>query len=191
MRPALVKRDWSLLAASAALALATSCVDDVKTEADVPAEPGAIQPEGSGRSVSAVEACDQLEAAEKKVRSELDCDPSPSPDCPGRLRLAGSFVCAEVDEGSVEACVSAMNDYRACGEFDSRPCIVTVVSNTCRNPTEAGPPPVPPTEAGLEGGMTEGGEGGSGGVQEGGTVVPDGSAGSTGGAPGSTDAAPE
>jgi hypothetical protein len=187
MRPELAERRWSLFAASAVLVLATSCVDEVKTEPDVPAAPGATQPEGNGKSVSASEACDQLEAAESKARSDLDCDPSPSPACPGRLRLAGSFVCAEVDQGSVEACVSAIADYSTCGEFDSRPCVVTVLSSTCKNPTEAGPPPEPPNDGGM---VSEGGGEGEGGVTvpEGGVTVPDGG-GSEGGSPGISDAA--
>jgi hypothetical protein len=56
-----------------------------------------------------------------------------------------------------------MSEYRICSELDSRPCVVTVVRDTCVNPFEAGVSPPPPGEAGpgpdgsLEGGSLEGG----------------------------------
>jgi hypothetical protein len=146
-----------------ALSLATGgCVEDIRTEGDVPANHGATQPSTNGQTITAEEACSRLLDAEADARDRLDCARSPLPGCPERLRLAGSLVCSEVDEGSVEECVSAISDYRVCSELDSRPCVVTVVRSTCVNPFEAGVTPPPPTEGGtvppdssLEGGQPQ------------------------------------
>jgi hypothetical protein len=175
-------RLWGLFASGAVLVTATGCVDDIKKEADVPAEPGATQPKATGSLISASDACQKLDAAEKSVRSDLGCDSSAQPSCPDRLKLVGSLVCGQVDEGSVNACVDAMKDYRACGEFDSRPCIVTVSRSSCENPTVKPPDSVdsgtPDSSVSGDGGIVDeaGSEGSEGGV------VPD------GGAP--SDAAP-
>jgi hypothetical protein len=146
-----------------ALALATGgCVEDVRTEGDVPANRGATQPSTNGRIMTAEEACSRLVEAEADARDRLNCAKSPLPGCPERLRLAGSLVCSQVDEGSVDECVSAISEYRICSELDSRPCVVTVVRDTCVNPFEAGVTPPPPTDSGsrpdgsLDGGHPEG-----------------------------------
>jgi hypothetical protein len=148
-----------------ALVFATGCIDDVNTEEDVPAEKGATQPETSGKVIAASEACSRLVAAETAARDDLNCDSSPGPECPERLRLFGSLVCSEIDEGSVDACVDAIGAYRSCGEFDSRPCVVTVIESTCKNPMEAG---VPVPEAGSDASLVP-----EGGVAEGGAPTPD------------------
>lgn len=134
-------------------------MEDIRTEGDVPANPGAIQPATSGASLSLDEACERLANAEKDARRRLECDPSSLPGCPERLRLAGSLVCTEVDEGSVDGCVEAIEGYRFCSDFDARPCVVTVVADTCKNPFEGGVVPPPeggPPDGSLEGGQPEG-----------------------------------
>lgn len=140
-------------------AFVAGCVEDIRTEGEVKAPPGATQPEGNGVSISAEDACERLREAENDARREMRCEASPLPGCPERLRLAGSLVCAEVDEGSVDACVEVYSGYRFCEDLDARPCIVTVIRSTCENPYEAGAPPPdsgPPPDGSLDGGQPEG-----------------------------------
>jgi hypothetical protein len=151
---------WRVSAPLLVALVAAGCVDDIRTEGEVPAVHGATQPPTNGQSISADEACTRLEDAENDARKDLDCEPGGFPACPERLRLAGSLVCSEVDEGSVDECVQAMKDITTCEELASQPCVVTVVRNTCVNPYEAGvaPPPGeagPPPDGSVDGGSPD------------------------------------
>jgi hypothetical protein len=149
------------------------CVDDVRVEGVVPAAHGATQPSTNGQVITPEEACSRLTEAEDDARRQLRCPGGAFPGCPERLRLAGSLVCSEIDEGSVDECVKAISEYRSCTDLDSQHCVVTVVRSTCVNPYEAGAAPPPPPDASQpgEGGPAEGGPSG-GGQPEGSTPPP-------------------
>jgi hypothetical protein len=152
------------------------CVKDPEIEDETVPPVGVEQPAPGGATIGAAEACSQLVDAEMATRAQLGCDESPvSPTCPDRLFLAGSQPCDEYDEASVAACVKAVKAYRHCADFDTNPCVVTVVESSCRAPKlpEAGVV----REAGTEAGV----------VRDGAVPVPDGQAPGDGQAP----AAPE
>jgi hypothetical protein len=162
----------------AALGVA-GCVTDPEVEDDVIPPTGATQPAGGGVTVTAEAACQALAEAETTARDRLGCEER-TISCPGHVYLAGATPCAEYDEASVEACTDAMAGYRACSDFGTRPCIVTLVADSCTPPAlpdagpgdaEAGAP-----DAGPEGGDGGGGpDGGDGGAPEGGDAsLPDG-----------------
>jgi hypothetical protein len=116
------------LALSVLMILASSCSEDVATEPVVPAEQGALQPEGGGDAIVEEEACQRLADAIADKDDELDCDVAL--ECPEGIRPAGGEACLEYDEETVEACVSVIESYEECEEFDTRPCIATALAGT-------------------------------------------------------------
>lgn len=121
----------------------SGCVQDPSVEDDVPARPGAQQPEGEGEAtLTAQAACDKLGEAESSARARLKCRAAAERPCEATLAIAGSLPCDAYSESTVTACVATMAHYSACSDFDLAPCVVTAVETSCH-------PPVPP-DAGID-----------------------------------------
>lgn len=131
-----------------ALVAAVSCTSVNDSEADVPAQPGAVQPETNGKLVTEASACSQLTAAEAKARSALKCD-SVKRSCPDYIRPAAGG-CFEYDQGSINACSKLFDGFASCDDFDAHPCLVSAApASGCAN-GEGG-------AGGAAGGVGEGG----------------------------------
>lgn len=112
----------------------SSCVSDPAVEDTVASKPGLIQPDGSsGSPLSAAAACEKLKVARSQAADKLGCD-APADECPRYLYLAGSIPCDEYTEGSVNACVAAIGTYETCSDFSAKPCAVTAIGSSCKNP---------------------------------------------------------
>src|SRR5689334_18596221 len=144
------------LVGCAALPGVSACVSDPPVEDTVPSQPGLTQPDGAaGAALTAAVACEKLKTARKGAADKLGCD-APADQCPNFLFLGGSVPCDQYAEGSVNACVAAIGDYRACSDFSDKPCAVSAVRSSCKKPVppEAGKPvhdgaTVRPKEAGV------------------------------------------
>jgi hypothetical protein len=123
-----------LAPAALAVSLAAGCVTDPTVEDQTVSSTGVQQPGGDGgATIDAAAACGQLVAADKAARARLGCeDPKVPLACPDYVRLVGAMSCSRYLQGSVTACVTAMAAYQACGDFDTRPCVATVVRESCR-----------------------------------------------------------
>jgi hypothetical protein len=131
------------------LGAAESCTSIKDDEPAVPSQPGAVQPDTTGKSLTEASACSELDTAESKARSDLGCA-SAKHLCPDYIRPAGGAGCFSYDQGSVTACVKLYGTFESCDDFDVHPCLITAVSE-CENGGSAG-------AAGMSG---EGGMGGA------------------------------
>lgn len=113
---------------------ASGCVSDHTVEADVPARPGIVQPDGGGAAkLTAAVACERIKSARASTATKLGCD-EPTDECPKYLFVAGTTPCAEYVGGSVAACVAVIERYAACKDFSEKACVVAPVAGTCRPP---------------------------------------------------------
>jgi hypothetical protein len=137
------------LGAFAIIAVA-GCTSANDSESEVPAQPGAVQPETSGKPVAEDAACSQLTEAEAKARSGLKCD-SVKRSCPDYIRPAAGEGCFDYDQGSISACIKLFDSFGSCDDFDAHPCLVTAVpASGCAG-----------ADGGAGGGLGEGGSGGA------------------------------
>jgi hypothetical protein len=119
----------SLLCASLLTAvLAASCTSSPDTADVVPSLPGAFQPDAGGKTVDEATACSKLTEAESSARAALGCD-AVTHTCPDYVRPAGGADCFVYDQGSLDGCTTLYNSFVSCDQFDSRPCLLTAVSN--------------------------------------------------------------
>lgn len=115
-------------------AVVAACVSDHAVENDVRASPGLVQPDGSsGASVTADVACEKIAKARAAAADKLGCD-APSDVCPSYLFVGGSIPCGEFVGGSIDACVAWIGAYERCSDFGAKPCVVTPVGSSCREP---------------------------------------------------------
>ncbi len=135
-----------------ALAAAVSCTSVKDTESYVPSQPGAVQPDTTGKFVAEDSACSQLTKAEAKARSGLSCDAAKR-TCPDYIRPAGGEGCFEYDQGSIDACVKLYGTFESCDDFDAHPCLLTAKSSCTDGDGEGG-----------SGGASSSNEGGMGGT---------------------------
>lgn len=110
-----------------AFALAVGCSTQKDTEAFVPAERGAIQPDAGGALVSEAEACQSLKNAEGSARQTLSC-PTLLRSCPDYIRPAGGADCFKYDQGSIDGCVALYASFASCEDFAQHPCLISAVS---------------------------------------------------------------
>lgn len=151
-----------------ALAVAVSCSNQKDTQPFVPSQRGAVQPDAGGAALDESVACLKLKGAESSARAALGCE-AVTLECPDYIRPAGSGVCFQYSEGSVEACAALYQSFTTCDEFTLHPCLISTVS-MCDAPVEGeggagGAPSVPVVgEGGSGGGEVPSGDAGTGGV---------------------------
>ena len=110
------------------LAVAASCSKTEDTQAYVPSEQGAVQPDAGGVLLSEASACSALKAAESRARDALGC-PALTRECPGYIRPAGGADCFQYSQDSVTGCESLYESFSACEDFDRHPCLIAAISN--------------------------------------------------------------
>jgi len=143
-----------------ALVIPASCTSAKDTEATLPSQPGAVQPDSMGPFIDEDAACAQLAKAESSARATLGCD-AVKLTCPDAIRPAGGGDCFEYDQGSIKKCAELFDTFTTCDDFDKTPCLVTAMAKSqCAtgDTSEAG-------MAGMGGAaalLGEGGEGGGG-----------------------------
>ena len=138
------------LSALAATVLVSGCVKDPAVEDEVAPTVGVSQPRSDGgATVGAADACHELVSAERSARSRLGCgDAGVALTCPNYVFLVGAVPCDEYVRSTVESCVTTMGAYTSCQDFDTKPCVVTVIRRSCAAP-------VPATDGGRDGSVNE------------------------------------
>jgi D-serine deaminase-like pyridoxal phosphate-dependent protein len=127
------------LAVGVALAFGVGCVSDPKVEINVQPARGITEPasDAGASLIGAAAACDALVTAAGDANRRLGCSTSSAPfTCPQYTYLAGAQACTEYRAGTVAACVAAMAKYKACSDFDTKPCVSTVVATSCAVPAK-------------------------------------------------------
>jgi len=150
-------------------ALGSACSSTKDTEAYVPSQRGAVQPDAGGPLISEASACNQVQSAEAAARASLGC-PAVKLACPGAIRPAGGEACFEYSQGSVDGCAALFDSFKSCDDFALHPCLISALS-VCDSAGEggAGGAAGGPGAAGAAGeagsagasGQSEGGSGGS------------------------------
>ena len=149
------RRSPALLVVLAALAAPLSCSSLKDSEATVPSQRGAIQPDGGGALVPEASACSQLKAAESSARSALGCDGA-ARACPESIRPAGNDACYLYDQASIDGCIGLFKQFSSCEDFTLHPCLITVGSSCDMGEGGAGGVPNAPGEAGSAGSAGDG-----------------------------------
>jgi hypothetical protein len=134
------------------LVSSNGCTGAEDDQPSIPARPGATQEGGQGSPVDEDEACSRIRDAEEDKRENLNCPDLERPRCPDYLRPAGGG-CWTYPEDSVSACVTKIESFATCADFEDQPCIVTA--------TPAALSACGSGEAGAGGTSSEGGRGGS------------------------------
>ena len=142
----------SLCLGLCAFAAAASCTTAPDTESNIPSQPGAVQPEPSGKFVTEDSACSQLTKAEAQARSGLSCDAAKH-TCPDYIRPAGGESCFEYDQGSIDECAKKLKAFTSCDDFEIHPCLLTAKSSCTDSDGEGGSGGATGAPAGDEGGV--------------------------------------
>jgi uncharacterized membrane protein YgcG len=156
----LLRLSCPALVLASAGALSCSSVKD--TEATVPSQRGAVQPDGGGALVTEADACDKLTKAEKQARAALSC-PAVTRECPGYIRPAGNDACYLYDQASIDGCTTLFRQFTSCEDFALHPCLISASSLCDTGEGGAGGAPSSPGEGGNAGSAGESGGGGSAG----------------------------
>ena len=142
------------------LLMAASCTSDTETDAYVPSEPGAVQPNSGGPLLAEADACAQLKGAESSARSKLGCA-AVTRDCPSFVRPAGGSGCFQYSKASIAACASLFESFGDCADFDKHPCLISATACDVEPNGEGGAGGAVGS-AGAAAAPDEGGSGGSG-----------------------------
>jgi hypothetical protein len=135
--------------------LAAACSGD-ETADPVSAPPGIVQPEGNGVAIDEATACQRIRGVAERRSGGLGCDAIELLPCPAFIRPPGGGECLVYDEGTVVACETVIDSHRDCSDFDTSPCIVTVLDEPGPGCAEGGAGGV----AGASGVPVGGGAGG-------------------------------
>jgi hypothetical protein len=150
---------WASLCC-AVLVVAASCSSQKDTEAYVPSERGAVQPDSGGPLLAEGPACDRLKSAESSARATLGC-PAVTRECPAYIRPAGIADCFLYSQDSIDSCSALYDSFKDCADFDKHPCLISAVDNCTFSDAGvpgdggAGGAASTPSEAGTGGALSE------------------------------------
>lgn len=145
---------WLLCVAFSAFGLAAAgCEEERQIEPSVDARSGLSQPgEAGGPLLDERVACERYEKALSEAKERLSCSDVGLVACPALIRPGGSLACLQYSESSVSECVSRVESYKRCSDFQFKACFVTALADTN---SAACVPPKPP--AASDAGSGDGG----------------------------------